>query len=87
MREFTREERKTAALAVAHKTDAAARLRSSTVDMIAEAWTGGELTYCVSNQYAIQLLCELTEARKEIYNLKLKHAEKGHGDYPEKVDG
>jgi hypothetical protein len=57
MREFTHEERLIAARGAAMNTSEAASLRPSTIEMIAEAWAGGELTYAVSNQYAITLAC------------------------------
>lgn len=78
MREFTREERKAAARTLAQHTKNVAPLRESTLDLIAEAWTSGEETYSVSNQFAIQLQCELTEARKNLFEIfEMKRIEQG----------
>lgn len=57
MREFTHEERLIAARGAAMNTFEASSLRPTTIEMIAEAWADGELTYTVSNQYAITLAC------------------------------
>lgn len=64
MREFTHEERLVAASAVAAQTVGAHLLRPETHRLVAEAWAQGEVVHVVSNQFAIQLQCELTEARK-----------------------
>lgn len=64
MIEFTHEERVAAAAAVAAHTTASHLLREETRKMVAEAWASGEVSYCVSNQYAIQLQLELNAARK-----------------------
>lgn len=64
MTEFTHEERLAAASAVAAHTTASHLLREETRKMVAEAWASGEVSYCVSNQYAIQLQLELNAARK-----------------------
>jgi hypothetical protein len=64
MREFTHEERLAAASAVAAQTPASHLLRPETHHMMAESWAQGEVMYVVSNQYAIQLQCELNLARK-----------------------
>jgi hypothetical protein len=64
MREFTHKERLTAASAVVAQTPASHLLRESTHRLMAEAWAQGEVVYVVSNQYAIQLQCELNLARK-----------------------
>lgn len=66
MREFTFEERKIAAAAALAQTQTMPMLREMTAEMVAEAWAQGEVSYCVPNQYAIQLQCELTEARQTL---------------------
>jgi len=73
MREFTHEERLAAASAVATQTPASHLIRPETHRMVAEAWAQGEVVFVVSNQYAIQLLCELSEIRAvlaEVDNMK-----------------
>jgi ribosomal protein L37E len=63
MREFTQEERKAAARRVLDAgTSQAPKLRETTQELIAEAWAGGEVTYCVSNQYAMYLVLMLAAA-------------------------
>lgn len=67
MREFTKEERLAAASAVLAQSGFMTPLREETRLMVVQSWGElGELSYCVSNQYAIQLQCELTEARKAL---------------------
>jgi hypothetical protein len=69
MREFTQEERKAAARRVLDAGTSQAtelRVRETTQELIAEAWVGGEVTYCVSNQYAMYLVLTLAETKKEL---------------------
>jgi hypothetical protein len=66
MREFTHEERLAAASAVAAHAPAAHLLRPETHRMVAESWAQGEVLYVISNQFAIQLQCELNDARKAL---------------------
>lgn len=62
MREFTFEQKMEAARDVVKNIEPHVPLRPSTYELMAEAWAGGEETYAVSNQYAINLRCELTMA-------------------------
>lgn len=64
MTELTHEERRRLARQILDRTLMKERLRESTLDLVATAWADGEETYCVSNQYAIELLAELEEARR-----------------------
>lgn len=66
MREFTHEERMAAALVVSEHVAPGPALKISTWMLVGESWAQGELVYCVSNQYAIQLQCELTLARETL---------------------
>lgn len=66
MTQFTRNERLIAALEVFRQITPGRVLRAETQRLVAEAWTQGEVVYCVSNQYAIQLQCELTQAREAL---------------------
>jgi len=78
MTEFTHEERLAAASAVAAHTTGSHLLREETRKMVAEAWASGEVSYCVSNQYAIQLQLELNAARKALQEIvEMKRIEQG----------
>jgi hypothetical protein len=78
MTEWTPQERKDAARQIVNSLADMAGLRPATHELVAEAWAGGEVTLCISNQVAIELACQRNRALAALRRVRFICSNEGH---------